>query len=186
MKRVWTTIQVLWAVLALVSPAIAGEVYTWTDADGNIHITDRPPKDRSQVESVIRYSKPLETNTPLDPVPQPDSVEMQQTQQLNKQLKRLKERKTQLEKIVAENQASIAAAEKDAAYYRKRSGSYARRNEKTIQRQLVVLNNNLTTYQSDLRYVEEDIAETEQRLEAIELNMQQPGGESAPSEPGNG
>jgi hypothetical protein len=177
MKRVWTAIQVLWIVLAFMSAAVAGEVYTWTDADGNIHITDRPPKDSSQVESVIRYSKPPEAGAPPDPVPQPDSVEMQQAQQLNKQLKRLKERQTQIEKIVAENKASIAAAEKDAAYYRKRSGSYARRNEKTIQRQLVVLNNNLTTYQSDLRYVEEDIAETEQRLETIELNMKRPGGE---------
>ena len=53
-----------------------------------------------------------------------------------------------------------------------------RRNEKSIERQLVVLNNNLTTYQSDLRYVEEDIAETERRLETIELNMKRPGGES--------
>ena len=158
MKVMWTTIQVTWFVLVLVVPAVAGEVYTWTDADGNIHITDRPPKDSSQVDSVIRYSNPARPAAPPDPVPLPDSVDMQQTQQLNKQLKRLKERKTQIEKIIKENQASIAAAEKDAAYYRKRSGSYARRNEKSIERQLVVLNNNLNTYQSDLRYVEEDIA----------------------------
>ena len=110
---------------------------------------------------------------------------MQQAEQLNKQLKRLKERKTQLEKIIVENQDSIAAAEKDAAYYRKRSGSYARRNEKSIERQVLVLNNNLTTYQSDLRYVQEDIAETEQRLKAIELSMQQPRGESDTSTPAN-
>ncbi len=175
-------VQVLWVVLALMSAAVAGEVYTWTDADGNIHITDRPPKDSTQVDSVIRYSKPAETATTPDPAPQFDSTEMQQ---LNKQLKRLKERKTQLEKTIVENQASIAAAQKDAAYYRKRSGSYARRNEKSIERQLVVLNNNFTTYQSDLRYVEEDIAETEKRLEAIELNRKRPGGEPEPSTPAN-
>jgi predicted RNase H-like nuclease (RuvC/YqgF family) len=186
MNHLQITLLSLWIVLVLVGPAIAGEVYTWTDADGNIHITDRPPKDSSQVESVIRYSKPPEPAATTDSVPPPNGAEMQQAQQLNKQLKRLKERKTQLEKIVAENQASIAAAEKDAAYYRKRSGSYARRNEKTIQRQLVVLNNNLTTYQSDLRYVEEDIAETEQLLEAIELNTKRPGGESAASTLGDG
>jgi hypothetical protein len=182
MKEMWKTIQAMWVVLVLVIPAAAGEVYTWTDADGNIHITDRPPKDSTQVDSVIRYSKPVETAATPDPAPQFDNTEMQQ---LNKQLKRLKERKTQLEKIIVENQASIAAAEKDAAYYRKRSGSYARRNEKSIERQLVVLKNNLTTYQSDLRYVEEDSAETEKRLEAIELNRKRPGGEPRPSAPAN-
>jgi hypothetical protein len=31
----------------LLIPAVAGEVYTWTDADGNIHITDRPPADNA-------------------------------------------------------------------------------------------------------------------------------------------
>ena len=182
MKMAWATINVLCVVLVLAGPAVAGEVYTWTDADSNIHISDRPPKDSTQVDSVIRYSKPAETAATPDPAPQFDSTEMQQ---LNKQLKRLKERKTQLEKIIAENKASIAAAEKDAAYYRKRSGSYGRRNVKSIERQLVVLNNNLTTYQSDLRYVEEDIAETEKRLKAIELNRKRPGGEPGPSTPAN-
>ena len=178
-------INVIFVLLMLLQPAFAGEVYTWTDADGNIHLTDRPPQDSSQVESVIRYSNRPETNAPPDPVPKQKRVEMQQAQQLSKQLKRLKERKTQLEKIIVENQTSIAAAEKDAAYYRKRSGSYARRNEKSIERQLVVLNNNLTTYQSDLRYVEEDIAETEKRFETIALNMKRPGGESGAATSGN-
>lgn len=185
MKMAWATINVLCVVLVLAGPAIAGEVYTWTDTDGNIHITDRPPKDSSQVDSVIRYSNPAEPEPPPEPVSQPDSVAVQQAEQLNKQLKRLKERRTQIEKIIKENQASIAAAEKDAAYYRKRSGSYARRNEKSIERQLVVLNNNLTTYQSDLRYMEEDIAESEKHLKTIELNMQRPGGESPESTSAN-
>ena len=185
MKVVWVTIGVLWVVLVLVSPAAAGEVYTWTDADGNIHITDRPPKERSQVDSVIRYSTPAETEAPPDPATQPDSVAMQQAEQLNKQLTRLQERKAQLERIIAENKTSIAAAEKDAAYYRKRSGSYGRRNVKSIERQLVVLNDNLTTYQTDLRYVEEDIAEAQKGLETIELNRKRPGSETGPSTPAN-
>ena len=32
-----------WVVQVLVSPAVAGEVYTWTDSEGNIHKTHRPP-----------------------------------------------------------------------------------------------------------------------------------------------
>jgi predicted RNase H-like nuclease (RuvC/YqgF family) len=185
MKRVWSTIQALLIAVVLLNPAVAGEVFTWTDAEGNIHITDRPPGDRSPVESVIRYSAPKETDAPPDPAPLHNRVDLQQAEQLNKQLNRLKERKAQLGKMIVENQASIAAAEKDAEYYRRRSGSYARRNEISIERQLVVLNNNLTTYQSDQRYVDEDIAETEKRLETIELNMNRPGGKSVAPAPAN-
>ena len=123
MKWSWTVILMILLVPVLLAPTLAGEVYTWTDADGNVHITDRPPKDRSQVESVIRYSNQPETIAQPDPAPQQVSVETQQAEKLKKQLKRLQERKTQLEKIIAENQASIAEAEKDAARYRRRSGS---------------------------------------------------------------
>lgn len=180
---IWAAIQVLLALLVLLRPVLAGEVYTWTDAEGNIHITDRPPQDHSRVEKVIRFSNPPETNTPPEPVPPQNSLETQQTAQLSKQLTRLKERQIQLEKSIAENQASIAAAEKEAAYYRKRSGSYARRNEKSIERQLVVLKNNLITHQSDLRYAEEDITETERFLEAINQQRQRPDGKPTPPEP---
>ena len=77
----WTTIRAMWVVLVLVIPAAAGEVYTWTDAEGNIHITDRPPKDSTQVDSVIRYSKPAEIQASPDPAAQPDSAAMQQAEQ---------------------------------------------------------------------------------------------------------
>lgn len=178
MNRVWSTIQALFIVLVFFRPAVAGEVYTWTDANGNLHITDRPPADGSPVESVIRYSNPVETQAPSEPASPQDSVESQPAERLNKQLTRLKERKAQLEKSIAENRASIAAAEKDAAYYRKRSGSHARRNQESIERQLAVLHSNQTTYQSDQRYVEEDIAETERLLQSIELRKKRPAGES--------
>ena len=178
MKVLWATIQVLFVLLMFLKPALAGEVYRWTDEDGNIHITDRPPQDSTQVESVIPYSKPLETKAPSDPELQKNKIVTQKVAQLNKKLKRLKERKTQLETILAENQAGIDTAEKDAAYYSKRRGSYGRRNQKAIQQQLVLMNSNLITYQSDLRYVEEDIAETERLLEAIEQNGKRPDGES--------
>jgi chaperonin cofactor prefoldin len=185
MKVVRATIKAMWVVLVLLTPAAAGEVYTWTDAEGNIHITDRPPKDSTQVDSVIRYSKPAEKAAAPTPAPQFNSAQMQQVEQLNKQLTRLQERKAQLERIIADNKTSIAEAEKDAAYYRKRSGSYGRRNVKSIERQLVVLNDNLTTYQTDLRYVGEDIAEAQKGLESIESNRKKPGGEAGLSAPAN-
>ena len=174
MKRVWKTVPVLWVVLAFLHPAVAGEVYTRTDADGTNHNTDRRPEAPTPVERVIRFANPTDKEVLPDPVAPPESLDMQQAEQLNKRLKRLKERKAQLEKTIVQNQASIRAAEKEAAYYQKRSGSYARRNEKSILRQLVVLKNNLTTYQTDHRYIEEDMAETERLLSGIGEPMKRP------------
>lgn len=170
---VWSLTTFL-AVLVLMGPASAGEVYTWTDKDGTIHITDRPPADDSRVDDVIRYSAPPETGRPAAPVPQPTPIQTMRRARLDKRLTRLRERKKQLEKMIEENRESIAGAEKDAAYYRKRSGSYARRNEKAIERQLGVLKNNLATHEKDLRYVEEDLVETRQLIEIIEQDMKRP------------
>jgi hypothetical protein len=75
MKSVWMTLQVLLVLAVLLIPAVAGEVYTWTDADGNIHITDRPPAANAPVERVIRYSSPTRTAPPPDPVPRHNRVE---------------------------------------------------------------------------------------------------------------
>lgn len=167
MRMIYGLVIILAVSLVLLQPVTAGEVYTWTDTDGNIHIADKPPTDGSPVDRIIRYSNRPASNAPPEPTPQPIKAEQQQLEQLKKRLKRLNERHAQLETIIAENQAAIAMAQKDADYYRKRRGSYGRRNVKAIERQLVVLNNNLTTYQSDQRYVVEDIAEIEQRIKTI-------------------
>ena len=35
----------------------AGEVYTWTDKDGNLHVTDTPPPPKSKVQDVLEYQE---------------------------------------------------------------------------------------------------------------------------------
>lgn len=163
--------QVLLISLLLVCPGYTGEVFTWKDADGNIHITDRPPENGSPTETVIPYSDQTETETRTKPVPQEPSAESQQVEQLEKRLIRLNERKIQLQQFVAESKDGIASAGKDADYYSRRSGPSARRIQKSLQRQLLELNNNLALYQSDLRYVEEDIVEAQGQLKAIALDL---------------
>lgn len=170
------TIDLLLVVLILLGPAYAGEIYRWTDADGIIHITDRPPPNGAAVGSVFSYPNHAEPKAQSKVVPVQPPAASRQVEQLNRQLNRLKERRTQLQQIVAENEQTIAAAQKDADYLSRRSGAYARRNQKAIQRQLMVLNNNLTTYQNDLKYVKEDIAEVEERLKAIDSKGKQGGG----------
>lgn len=168
-------IRMLIVLLAFVGQTLAGEIYTWTDEDGNVHITDRPPANtHPPVENVIRYSSPSEPAAPSPPVLQETVPSTQAIDRLKKRLNRLKQRKDEFEEIIEQNETSIAAAEKEAATYHKRSGSYARRNVKLIERELLVLRNNLTTYQSELKYVEEDIAETGQALKTIEVEMNRP------------
>jgi chromosome segregation ATPase len=186
MKMLLLIIQALVVWVVLSGPGVAGEVYTWTDKDGNIHITDRPPTDEARLDGVIRYSDKAVTNRPTkSPSPRQDTADEIQAKQLNKHVTRLDERKSQLEKIIAENQESITDAEKELKRYRKRSGTYARRTRKTIQRQLMVLKNNLTMYQSDLHYVEEDMLETKQLIKTVKQKMQQTDDETGALETAN-
>ena len=174
MKMLLLTIQALVVWVILIGPGVAGVVYTWTDKDGNIHITDRPPTDEARMDSVIRYSDRDVTNRPTEShPPREHTADEIQAEQLNKRVTRLYERKSQLEKIIAENQESITDAEKELERYRRRSGTYVRRTRKTIQRQLMDLKNNLTLYQSDLRYVEEDLLEAKQLIKTVKQKIQQ-------------
>ncbi len=39
------------------SSLIAGEVYTWTDENGNLHVTDTPPPPRSKIKDTLEYEE---------------------------------------------------------------------------------------------------------------------------------
>ena len=41
--------------LATTAPVSADKVYTWTDKDGNVHITNEPPPEGANVRDVIKY-----------------------------------------------------------------------------------------------------------------------------------
>ena len=41
----------------LSSGLIAGQVYTWTDEDGNLHVTDTPPPPKSKVKDTLEYQE---------------------------------------------------------------------------------------------------------------------------------
>jgi len=41
----------------LSSGLIAGEVYTWTDENGNLHVTDTPPPPKSKVKDTLEYQE---------------------------------------------------------------------------------------------------------------------------------
>jgi len=44
-------------VVFLSSGLIAGQVYTWTDENGNLHVTDTPPPAKSKVKDTFEYQE---------------------------------------------------------------------------------------------------------------------------------
>jgi len=46
------------------SEGFADQVYTWTDKDGNMHITAEPPPKNARVKEVLTYEPQTETNIP--------------------------------------------------------------------------------------------------------------------------
>jgi hypothetical protein len=41
----------------LSSGLIAGQVYTWTDENGNLHVTDSPPPPKSKIKDTLEYQE---------------------------------------------------------------------------------------------------------------------------------
>ena len=39
------------------SGLIAGQVYTWTDENGNLHVTDTPPPPKSRLKDTLEYQE---------------------------------------------------------------------------------------------------------------------------------
>ncbi len=63
MKSFLATISLLLLFFAN-SEVFADQVYTWTDKDGNMHITAEPPPKNARVKEVLKYEPQPETNVP--------------------------------------------------------------------------------------------------------------------------
>ena len=56
MKFIGVAICIL--LLGLLNSGLtAGEVYTWTDENGNLHVTDTPPPPKSKLKDTIEYQE---------------------------------------------------------------------------------------------------------------------------------
>jgi hypothetical protein len=53
----------------------AEQIYTWTDKDGNMHITEYPPPEGAKLKEVTSYSKKAEVQTPDIGEPQKGSAD---------------------------------------------------------------------------------------------------------------
>ena len=57
---IYLTILSLIFILVIAAFLSAAEIYTWTDKDGNLHITDDPPPEEAKLKEVTFYSSETE------------------------------------------------------------------------------------------------------------------------------
>jgi len=93
----------------------AGSIYTWTDKNGAVHITETPPPPGAAVEDAL--SNPPESPVPVQPSPPPQSVGNWEVEQAQQQARQAQE---QLE--TARQQA--AEAEREAQQTIQQSETY--------------------------------------------------------------
>jgi hypothetical protein len=59
----------------------AAEIYTWTDKDGNLHITESPPPEGAKLKEVTPYSSKTETQDSDYPSPQDSGITDRESQE---------------------------------------------------------------------------------------------------------
>jgi zona occludens toxin (predicted ATPase) len=85
-------ILLLGAASLIFQPAsglLAGSIYTWTDKNGAVHITETPPPPGAAVEDAM--SNPPETPAPVQPGPPPQSIGDREVQQAEQQARQVQE-----------------------------------------------------------------------------------------------
>jgi len=71
------------------SGLLAGSIYTWTDKNGAVHITETPPPPGAAVEDAM--SNPAEAPAPVQPSPPPQSIGNWEVQQAEQQARQAQE-----------------------------------------------------------------------------------------------
>jgi len=97
--------------LGIVSPSGAQKLYTWTDENGVLHITDQPPPKKARVEDVMTYKE--RTPEELEAI---QRRKEQLRRQLDQDLQREKAREAQLNAQEAAEEAQEAKEQADKEY----------------------------------------------------------------------
>jgi hypothetical protein len=71
------------------SGLFAGSIYTWTDKNGAVHITETPPPPGAAVQDAL--SNPPESPAPVQPSPPPQSIGDWEVQQAEQQARQAQE-----------------------------------------------------------------------------------------------
>jgi type IV secretory pathway VirB10-like protein len=158
----------------VITGAFADQVYTWTDKDGNLHITAEPPPKNARVKDVIEYEPKPDRIVPdteqhreseADAAPgQPESIEVREA--------RARAEKARKEAEIARAKAEelTQAAEKYIETHNR--NEYMRRAHQYKMRKAA---DDARAAQQEARIAEENAAEAEKKLKLAEENARDSG-----------
>lgn len=117
MKHIWAIFMLLLTVLT-VGSAWSGEVYTWTDAQGIVHITDRPPPPGVRVKAVDKDKRPVVETFPSERRPTPAaSAAAEKIKESDAALVNLQEMAEKVSEAQAAYESAVEAVEAEKAKY---------------------------------------------------------------------
>ncbi len=113
------------AILAflLTFNAEAGQVYTWTDEHGNLHITDYPPPKSAKIKDVMQYQEKSVDEKRAERKEQQEEALEDLKEQQNRQIEEAKRKARQADERAQEAAARAEQITRDNNAYIKRLGS---------------------------------------------------------------
>lgn len=153
----------------IIYEAYADEVYTWTDKDGNMHITAEPPPKSARIKDVLKYEPP-----PVKTIPdteqdrdseaaaasdQPESDDVRQA--------RAEVEKTRKEAKIARAKAEELTQAAEAYIETHNKNEYMRRAHQYKMRKAA---DDAKAAQEEARIAEEKAIEAEKKLKLAEEN----------------
>ena len=121
--KYFNTAFIILILLISISDIEAGQVYTWTDEKGNLHITDSPPPADAKIQDVVTVRKQPAAEEEKEQLRQ----EQEQAEDINeKQQKEIEKAKFEARQADKRAQEAVAQAEeitRNAEAYVRRLGS---------------------------------------------------------------
>lgn len=103
--------------------AEAGQVYTWTDEHGNIHITDSPPPKSAKIKDVMQYQQKTVDAKHTERKEQKEEALEDLKEKQNRQIEEAKRKARQADERAKEAVARAEQITRDNNAYIKRLGS---------------------------------------------------------------
>ena len=110
-------------LFVLTFDAEAGQVYTWTDEHGNLHITDSPPPKSAKIKDVIQYQQKSVDEKRAERKEQQEEALEDLKEQQNRQIEEAKRKARQADERAQEAAARAEQITRDNNAYIKRLGS---------------------------------------------------------------
>ena len=123
MMKYFSTAYIIVILLVLISRIDAGQVYTWTDEKGNLHITDSPPPSNAKIEDVMRVKKKPAAELENEQLRQEQEEAENKNEEKQQEIEKAKREARQAEKRAQEAVAQAEEITRNAEAYVRRLGS---------------------------------------------------------------